>query len=203
MRDTCRIARRREKEEGRRGWREAWTRHVRAKPGAPTALGHPELTSPREAQSPAGSSRPCPLARPLDPRKAVKSSQSLSRGVRSGLPKPCSPRGAGSTAAWRPQTHHLPCRDSLTGPGLPRLRLGAAASARSSLRVLPLRLPRPLRTRRWLWAYGTSSPQANVPPRASQFSAQQTIGPEPRRSLAAAATCPASPTQPEGSGARA
>ena len=122
-----------------------------ARPGqawGPTALGHPELTSPREAQSPAGSSRPCPLARPLDPRKAVKSSQSLSRGVRSGLPKPCSPRGAGSTAAWRPQTHHLPCRDSLTGPGLPRLRLGAAASARSSLRVLPLRLPRPLRTRR-------------------------------------------------------
>ena len=45
------------------------------------------------------SSRSCPPARPLNPRKAVKPSQSLSRGVGSGLPKPCSPRGARSTAA--------------------------------------------------------------------------------------------------------
>ena len=163
---------------------------------------------PQDAQNsqargkPNRSSRSCPPAQPLDPRKAVKPSQSLSRGVWRGLPKPCSPRGAGSTAAWRPQTHHLPRRDSLTGPGLPKLRPGAAAPARSSRRVPPLRLPRPLRARRWLWAYGTSFLRASDPPRTSQVSAQQTIGPEPRRFLAAAATCPASPTQSEGSGAR-
>ena len=85
---------------------------------------------PQDAQNsqargkPNRSSRSCPPAQPLDPRKAVKPSQSLSRGVWRGLPKPCSPRGAGSTAAWRPQTHHLPRRDSLTGPGLPKLRPG-------------------------------------------------------------------------------
>ena len=149
------------------------------------------------------SSRSCLPAQPLDPRKAVKPPQSLSRGVWRGLPKPCSPRGAGLIAAWRPQTHSLPREDSLTGPGLPKFRPGAAAPARSSRRLPPLRLPRPLRVRRWLWAYGTSSLQASVPPRTSQLSAQQTIGPEPRRFLAAAATCPASPTQSKGCGARA
>lgn len=171
-----------------------------ARPGQACGPHCPRTQAPGE---PNRSSRSCLPPQPLDPRKEVNPSQSLSRGGLSGLPKPCSPRGAGSTVAWSRRRNHLPRRDSLTGPGLPRLRPAAAAPARSSRRVPPLRLPRPLRARRWLWAYGTSSLQANVPPRTSQVSAQQAIGPEPRRFLAAAATCPASPTQPEGSGARA
>ena len=150
------------------------------------SLGPPLPQDTQNSQAPAEphrSSRSCPPARPLDPGKAVKPSQSLSRGVRSGLPKPCSPRGAGSTAAWRPQTHHLPRRDSLTGSGLPRLRPGAAPAARSSPRVPPLRLPRPLGPRSQLWAYGTSSLRANVVPEASPCRALQTVGTGPRRSL--------------------
>ena len=147
MRHTCEMPRRRQEGEDEeevedRGWTEGKTRHVPAEPVDPAPPGHPELTSPRGA--PSGAASPVLQPGPSTSGKRSNPPGGSTAGPGAGKAKP---RGGPSPALTSPalpspalqgpqapqppaglQTQHLPCGDSLTSPGLPRLRSGGCSS---------------------------------------------------------------------------